>query len=79
QFMPYNIQYAVDADGNGLNLKTWPDAIYSVANFLKVQGNYKPTEEGRRHALLRYNRNEAYAAGIMALADTLARRYVPSK
>lgn len=75
QFMPYNIQYAVDADGNGLNLKTWPDAIYSVANFLKVQGNYKGDAAGRKNALLRYNRNEAYADGIIALADTIWQRY----
>jgi len=40
QFMPFNLQYAVDADSDGvINLKEWPDAIYSAANYLKIKGN----------------------------------------
>ncbi len=75
QFMPYNVKYAVDADGNGLDLKTWPDAIFSVANFLKVQGKYKQSEAGRRNAILHYNRSAEYADGVMALADSLWKKY----
>jgi membrane-bound lytic murein transglycosylase B len=75
QFMPYNIKYAIDADGNGLNLQTWPDAIFSVANFLKKQGNYKPDSTSRRRAILRYNYSQEYADGVIALADTIWQRY----
>jgi membrane-bound lytic murein transglycosylase B len=75
QFMPYNIKFAVDADGNGLNLKTWPDAIFSVANYLKQEGKYRQDSVGRKRAILRYNRNEEYANGVMALADTIWSRY----
>ncbi len=39
QFMPSNIdKYGVDFNGNGLNLNEIPDAIASVANFLKKHG-----------------------------------------
>ncbi len=39
QFMPSNIDsYGVDFNGNGLNLNEVPDAIASVANFLKKHG-----------------------------------------
>ncbi|HLP18452.1 MAG TPA: lytic murein transglycosylase [Bacteroidota bacterium] len=79
QFMPYNIKYAIDADGNGLNLQTWPDAIYSVANFLKVQGKYKQTGDRRRQAILAYNRDEEYAHGVIALADTIWQQYHHAK
>jgi membrane-bound lytic murein transglycosylase B len=75
QFMPYNMKYAIDADGNGLDLKTWPDAIYSVANFLKVEGNYSPDTAGRRRAILHYNRSAEYADGVMSLADSIWQRY----
>ncbi len=79
QFMPYNFNYAIDADGNGVDLKTWPDAIFSVANFLMKQGRYTPTEAGRRRAILRYNRSGEYADGVIALADSIWKKYQGTK
>ncbi len=39
QFMPSNIdRYGVDFNGDGLNLNEIPDAVASVANFLKQHG-----------------------------------------
>jgi len=79
QFMPYNMKYAIDADNNGVNLATWPDAIFSVANFLKTQGKYEPDSTGRRKAILRYNRSAEYADGVIALADSIWKKYQETK
>jgi membrane-bound lytic murein transglycosylase B len=75
QFLPYNLKYAVDADGNGIDLLSWPDAIYSVANYLKERGEYGTSSAQRRKAFLRYNASQEYADGVMLLADTIWRRY----
>lgn len=76
QFMPANLKYAVDGDSDGrVDLSVWPDAIMSVANYLKVVGNYESSTTGRNHAFLRYNPSKEYAAGVMLLANTIWQRY----
>jgi membrane-bound lytic murein transglycosylase B len=77
QFMPANLKYAVDGDGDGkLNLSDWPDAIMSAANFLKIRGKYDSTNAGRKRAFLRYNPSLEYANGVMLLADTIWKRHM---
>jgi membrane-bound lytic murein transglycosylase B len=75
QFMPVNLKYAVDGDGDGrVALSEWPDAIMSVANYLKTLGKYDSTNIGRHRALLRYNPSKEYASGVMLLADAIWKR-----
>jgi membrane-bound lytic murein transglycosylase B len=75
QFMPFNLNYAVDADSNGvIDLNNWPDAIYSVANYLKLKGNYSKNNVGRRAAFFQYNHSDEYADGVMLYADSISRR-----
>jgi membrane-bound lytic murein transglycosylase B len=77
QFMPSNLKYAVDGDGDGkVNLSTWPDAIMSVAYYLRNLGNYESTEAGRQRALLRYNPSKEYANGVKLVAETIWRRHL---
>ncbi|HOX41338.1 MAG TPA: lytic murein transglycosylase, partial [bacterium] len=62
QFMPVNLKYAVDGDADGkVNLSQWPDAIMSVANYLRTLGKYDATDAGRNRAILRYNPSKEYA------------------
>jgi membrane-bound lytic murein transglycosylase B len=75
QFMPFSLIYAVDADSNGLiDLNDWPDAIYSVANYLKLKGNYSKDDNGRRNAIFQYNHSDEYVNGVMLYADTISKR-----
>lgn len=77
QFMPVNLKYAVDGDSDGnVNLSQWPDAIMSVANYLKILGKYDTTAAGRNRAILRYNPSKEYTAGVMLLADTIWQRHL---
>ena len=75
QFMPFNLHYAVDADSNGvIDLKGWPDAIYSAANYLKVKGNYSKDEKGRREAIFQYNHSDEYVNGVILYSDEIHKR-----
>ena len=75
QFIPFNLQYAIDADGDGMiNLKEWPDAIYSAANYLKVKGNYSKDDKGRRGAIFQYNHSEEYVNGVMIYSNAIYKR-----
>jgi membrane-bound lytic murein transglycosylase B len=77
QFMPFNLQYAVDADSDGvLDLNGWPDAIYSAANYLKVKGNYSKDDKGRRSAIFQYNHSDEYVDGVIRYADAIERNYL---
>jgi membrane-bound lytic murein transglycosylase B len=75
QFMPFNLRYAVDADSDGvINLKEWPDAIYSTANYLKVKGNYSKDNKGRRGAIFQYNHSDEYVNGVVRYSDEIYKR-----
>ncbi len=74
QFMPFNLNYAVDADNDGIiDLNGWPDAIYSVANYLKLKGNYSKDNTARRNAFFQYNHSDEYANGVMLYADSISK------
>lgn len=76
QFMPFRLNVAVDGDNNGIiDLFTWPDAIYSVANYLKEIGNYSTEVKKRRRGIYSYNPSNAYVDGVIAYADTVWTRY----
>jgi membrane-bound lytic murein transglycosylase B len=76
QFMPASMAYAVDGDKDGaINLHTWPDAIMSVASYLKVRGKYSATDTARRKAIHSYNPIDSYVNGVVAFADEIMKRY----
>ncbi|MFC2134660.1 lytic murein transglycosylase [Bacteroidota bacterium] len=76
QFMPYRMNVAVDGDGDGkVNLHTWPDAIHSVANYLRELGNYKWDYKKRKAGIYSYNRSDEYVDGVIAYADAIWKRY----
>jgi membrane-bound lytic murein transglycosylase B len=76
QFMPYRFDLAVDGDADGkTDLYTWPDAIMSAANYLRVLGEYRETEKARRRAIYRYNPSQSYVDGVVAYADAIWKRY----
>jgi len=76
QFMPYRMNYAVDGDKDGtINLHSWPDAIFSVANYLKDFGNYDMSYKGRKKGIFSYNHNNAYVKGVIAYANIIWKRY----
>ena len=76
QFMPYRMNYAVDGDQDGtINLHSWPDAIFSVGNYLKEFGNYDMSYQGRKRGIFSYNHNDAYVKGVIAYADAIWKRY----
>jgi membrane-bound lytic murein transglycosylase B len=75
QFMPYRMNYAVDGDGDHkIDLKNWPDAIFSVANYLKEFGHYKKTFQSRRNGIYSYNHSNSYVNGVIKYADEIMRR-----
>jgi len=76
QFMPYRMNYAVDGDRDGtINLHSWADAIFSVANYLKKFGNYDRSDKGRKKGIFSYNHNDSYVKGVIAYADAIWKRY----
>jgi membrane-bound lytic murein transglycosylase B len=81
QFMPFNLQYAVDSDSNGIiDLNKWPDAINSVANYLRIKGNYSKDDKGRRAAIFQYNHSDEYVEGVIRYADEIYKAHQnPSK
>lgn len=73
QFMPSSLGLAVDGDGDGrIDLSGWPDAIFSVANYLRERGDYGPERAERRRAVGRYNPQDSYVDGVIAYADSIA-------
>ena len=74
QFMPSSFKYATDGDGDGIiDLNHWPDAIFSVANYLHAQG-YGPSAAARRRSIFRYNPIDSYVDGIIRYADAIRER-----
>lgn len=70
QFMPSNVlRYGVDADNDGqINLYSFPDAIFSIANFLQNKG-WNDDLERQRRALLRYNNSHRYVSDVLKTAQ----------
>lgn len=75
QFMPASLRLAVDGDGDGeINLTTWPDAIHSVANYLRKSG-YRKNRQGRRRAIFAYNHLDSYVNGVINYADAAWKQF----
>jgi membrane-bound lytic murein transglycosylase B len=74
QFLPSNIkQYGRDGDGDGrIDLFNHPDAIASVANFLRAHrwGRAQGDKE-KKKVILYYNRSKYYADTVFTLAQRL--------
>ncbi len=76
QFMPASMPHAEDGDGDGkIDLHSWPDAVMSVARYLKERGKYGPTDSARRKAIFSYNPLDSYVNGVIKYAEAVwARR-----
>lgn len=74
QFMPTNaVAYGADGDGDGVvDLFVPEDALYSMANFLKIHG-WKPglDREGQSKVIYRYNHSRLYTRTILEVASAL--------
>jgi membrane-bound lytic murein transglycosylase B len=77
QFMPSNIsKYAVDGDGDQrIDLFNKTDAIFSIANYLKMNGwaGDMSSEEKRRAAIRNYNRSGVYVNTVLYVMDHISR------
>lgn len=70
QFLPSSlVRCGRDGDGDGrIDLFTHPDAIASIANYLKKSGFHQGRPQTWRRAVLSYNNSDAYADTILTLA-----------
>jgi membrane-bound lytic murein transglycosylase B len=70
QFLPSSlVRCGRDGDGDGkIDLFTHPDAIASIANYLKKSGFHQSRPQTWRRAVLSYNNSDAYADTILTLA-----------
>ncbi len=74
QFMPSNIEpYGVDATGKGwADLFTIPDALHSLANYLKEHGWRAGLSDIEKHEIImHYNKSSRYANTIITVANYL--------
>lgn len=73
QFIPTSAKaYGRDGDGDGaINLNTLPDAVASVAHYLRVHGYKTDDPKKRRKAVWHYNHSEEYVDCILGLADKI--------
>jgi membrane-bound lytic murein transglycosylase B len=77
QFMPSSVFfYGVDADQDGrIDLFAKPDALYSIANYLRQHGwRKKMDRKSQRSIILTYNHSTIYANTVLAVADKLRNR-----
>lgn len=75
QFMPSNaLRYGDDGDGDGkIDLFNKADAVFSTGRYLKEHGwRGSMTEEGRRKAIMSYNKSGLYVNTVLFVADHLA-------
>lgn len=72
QFLPSSyIKWAVDGNGDGIvNLFTFEDAIYSVANYLRENG-WGQSRESQRASVFLYNNSTDYVDAVFKLASRL--------
>ena len=74
QFMPSNaFIFGIDADGDGrIDLFATPDALHSIANYLKKNGwKCKMTRKHQHKVILAYNKSQTYANTVLAVAEKL--------
>ncbi len=74
QFIPTTfLNYAVDGNKDGkINIDSFPDAIFSIANYLKKNGwNEKFSNKKKYKVILRYNNSKLYAETILKLAGKI--------
>jgi membrane-bound lytic murein transglycosylase B len=74
QFMPSNaFIFGIDADGDGrIDLFATPDALHSIANYLKKNGwKCKMSKKNQHKVILSYNKSQTYANTILAVAEKL--------
>jgi membrane-bound lytic murein transglycosylase B len=71
QFLPTSlVRCGRDGDGDGrVDLFTHPDAIASIANYLRKSGFQQGRPNTWRQAILAYNHSVAYADTILTLAN----------
>lgn len=75
QFMPYRLNLAVDGNNDKrVDLCCFPDAIFSVANYLKEFG-YKMDYKSRKKGIHGYNPINSYVHGVIKYADAIWKRY----
>jgi membrane-bound lytic murein transglycosylase B len=72
QFIPSSyLQWAVDGDSDGtINLFSMPDAIFSVANYLKENG-WGDEIDAQKSAVFHYNNSSAYVDAILRLSSLI--------
>ncbi|MFH0883400.1 MAG: lytic murein transglycosylase [bacterium] len=73
QFIPTSANaYGRDGDGDGIvNLNSLPDAVASVAHYLKIHGYRDEILNKRRKAVWHYNHSDEYVDCIITLADRI--------
>ena len=75
--MPSNVfSYGVDADQDGrIDPFTKPDALHSIANYLRGHGWREGMDrEGRHRIIFDYNHSTAYANTVLAVAEKIRDR-----
>lgn len=72
QFIPSSyISWAVDGDGDGkINIFEKEDAIFSVGNYLKING-WGKTRKSHEEAVYHYNHSSAYVYAVLKLAELI--------
>lgn len=73
QFLPSSyINWAVDGNGDDrIDLFEVEDAVYSVANYLKING-WGNTTKAKRKAVYHYNHSNEYVDAVLILADKIS-------
>ena len=73
QFMPSSyVIFAVDENNDGIiDLYDYPDALASVANYLRRVGWKTGDEKRMRRAVYRYNHQKAYVNAVFAYAESI--------
>jgi peptidoglycan lytic transglycosylase B len=74
QFIPTSaLAYGKDGNDDGkIDLHSLPDAVASVANYLKVHRYKKDIPEKRRKAVWHYNHSDEYVDCIITLAEKIS-------
>jgi len=73
QFIPSSVaRWGMDGNADGkIDLFTYEDTIFSIANYLKSAGFDKENDKTWIHAIYAYNHSNAYVERVIALAAAL--------